>query len=154
MKKIFFIPLEEIQKHFDRNLRQDVKIMVPTLWPNDTVLSTDTWKHSEQGESNNVFEAFLGDIGDDSRKLFSMSFVNEKAPQVEHYHEKHAEIYFSESPIAAHYISPMNNDKSFKKLEGGGSIIFGPGVVHKMELYGLTIVIEIPSVENDKKLIE
>jgi len=39
-------------------------------------------------------------------------------------------------------------------LEKGGVLIFSAGVIHRARLGGLTVVIEIPAVKDDKVIAE
>jgi hypothetical protein len=52
--------------------------------------------------------------------------------------------------MSAEYKFLGEQDAKKAKLPQGGAVLFGPEVVHKMNLGGLTIIIEVPSVFNDK----
>ena len=167
-RKVLFIPIEEIKKHFAKNSRQDVKVIAPDILTDELFnilkakgkdvkpeqyLEGDIWKHSEANEPNNLCES--GEFIDSClpqyvQGPFAVSFANEKAQQDVHYHRKHLEIYFSEHAIGAEFRCIGDVQPQSINLESGGAIIFGPGVIHKMQLGGLTIVIEIPAVTGDK----
>lgn len=170
MKSVLFIPKEEIIKHFSNNDRQDIKIIVPSILSNrlferliktgknvkpEMILEGDTWVYSKKDDANFVCES--KEIGNDISAVsdgpFCVSFANHNAEQDKHYHEKHIEIYYSDYCIEAEYKDLHDKRLERIKLEKGGMIIFGSFVVHKMLLSGLTVIIEIPAVENDKKSI-
>jgi hypothetical protein len=155
MRNVLFIPLEEVKLHFEENKTSEVKIVVPTAWKDEsTELMGSIWSHTPSSKQNFVFESseFMNRLLEKFDGPFSISFANEKAPQTAHFHENHLEIYFSEHRIGAHYQTSTDSNSQFKILENGGTMIFGPGVTHHLELFGLTMVIEVPSVNDDKKL--
>ena len=167
-RRILFISKEEILNHFKENERQDIKIIPPEILTEELFnflkskgkkiklerpLKGNKWTHSKSDEANSICEST--DFIDErllyfARGPFAISFANEKALQDEHYHKQHWEIYFSEYPIKSEY--RLINEKELKsiELENGGAILFGPEVIHKMTLSGLTIIIEVNSVSNDK----
>ncbi len=167
-RKVLFIPIKEIEKHFEKNSRQDVKIIAPDILTDklfnilkakgkdvkpEQHFEGDIWKHSEANEPNNIGES--GEFIDSwlpqyVQGPFAVSFANAKAEQDSHYHRKHLEMYFSEHAISAEFRCVGDAQVQSMKLENGGAIIFGPEVIHKMRLGGLTIIIEIPSVSGDK----
>lgn len=171
IRKVLFIPLEEVKRHFASNERQDVKIVVPERLTQDLFcllmkkgkkvkeevpLQGNIWGHSKAKFANNNCESTDFDIFNESvdvRGSFTVSFANEFAEQDTHYHEEHLEIYYSECTIQTKY--KMLNDQHYKTvmLKEGGVIIFGPEVVHKMSLSGMTCIIECPSILNDKVTI-
>jgi len=85
---------------------------------------------------------------------FAVSFANELAEQDAHYHEYHIEIYYSTHRMSADYKSVGDSKHESKILQEGGAIVFGPGVIHKVCLGGLTVVIELPSVTGDRQNAE
>jgi hypothetical protein len=163
-----FIPTEQLLLHFAKNIRQDIKIVAPGIlnpekireWKEQGRLVKEeeplqgyNWTRSYKPEPNRICEScdFGFDPGEETRGPFTVSFANEKADQKVHFHKRHAEIYFSEHPMGGYY---RKSDESFEKnrtidLPQGGAVIFGPNVVHFMELGGLTIVVEVPAVEDD-----
>lgn len=167
-RRVLIIPLEEIERHFEGNSRQDVKIVAPDILTDELFsklkargrdakpeqhLIGNIWRHSKANERNSICES--GDFGNDrpaqyAKGPFAVSFANEKAEQDEHYHGQHLEIYFSEHPMEAEFRCLEDSRHESVKLEHGGAIIFGPEVVHRMRLSGLTMVIEVPSVTDDK----
>lgn len=155
MRNVLFIPLEEVKLHFEENKTSEVKIVVPNAWKDEsTELMEDMWSHTPPNQENFVFESseFMNQFLEKFDGPFAISFANEKAAQTAHFHENHLEIYFSEHRIRAYYQTPQDSDSQLKILENGGTMIFGPGVTHHLELSGLTMVIEVPSVDDDKKL--
>ncbi len=168
MRRVVVIPIEQIKRHFDENSRQDVKIVAPSVLTNELFNNLKAngkdvkheqrfddiiWKHSKANEPNNVCESsdFIDYcLPQYAEGPFALGFANKKATQDGHYHRRHLEMYFSENPMSAKYRYLGDSNCESIKLENGGAIIFGPEVIHKMKLGGLTIVIEVPSVTNDK----
>lgn len=166
-RRVLAIPLEEIKQHLLSNDRQDVKIVVPERLGKDLFelfvaegrsvkqeepLEETTWKHSDRSKPNLVCESsdFVESDGEAVHRSFALSFANEKAGQDRHFHKEHVEIYYSEHPLSAEYKCPGGADFEKIALAHGGALVFGPGVVHQVKLEGLTFVIEIPSVKDDK----
>lgn len=167
-RRVLAISKAEIERHFQKNVRQDVKVVAPSILTEEMfhILKTqgkdlkpeqyldgELWQHSEVGVPNNLCES--GDFVDASLPQyvagpFALSFANDKAAQDVHYHWRHIEIYFSEYPIGADYRYLENGERQSVRLEDGGAIIFGPQVVHRVQLGGMTVVIEVPSVASDK----
>ena len=165
-RKVLFIPLDEIKKHFSINNRQDIKIVIHKILTDDLfnvlkekkkdlkpeeILLPDSWTSSTNNEPNLVCESdqFL-DSPLNENSSFTLAFANEKALHDEHYHTHHIEIYYPESAMIGSYRDLEDSTNQTKKLEHGGIFIFGPNVVHKMKLEGLTLVIEVPAVADDK----
>lgn len=168
-RRLLAIPLDEIQKHFEKNSRQDVKIVAPGILSEELfrilktrgkpakpeeALEDNLWKHSGPNEPNYLCES--ADFVDFSlpqyvQGPFAISFANESAEQDEHYHKRHFEIYFSEHSIGAQFRCLEDSKHRAITLGNGGAFVLAPGVIHKMCLAGVTIVIEIPSVEKDKE---
>ena len=166
-RRVLAIPKEELESQFTKNARQDVKIVATSILTDESFrrlvgLGRDVkaeepldgfrWKHSEADEANRVCEA--SDFADDCppqyvKGPFSISFANENATQDEHYHQRHFEIYYSEHPLSAEfrYLEEAQSREPIE-LKNGGLILFGPNVVHKVRLGGLTIVIEVASVDD------
>jgi len=171
MKRVLAIPLEEIREHFLLNTRQDVKIVAPeilaaeliaklqaagrTLKPEQPLKGAE-WRHSASDAPNALCESseFAAGLAEDTSGPFALCFANEKGPQDAHYHPRHLEIYFSEHPLEAEYRSDANSCIERVKLEKGGVLIFAAGVVHRACLGGLTVIIEIPAVKDDKVIAE
>jgi len=168
LRKVLAIPLDEVYKQFQVNSRQDIKIIIPEMLTSklynilrekgedikpEQPLEGRSWAHSAQDEPNAVCEA--GNFIDDglpqyARGPFALAFANEKAHQDSHYHLCHWEIYFSESPLSATFRYQDSQKCRSLSLPQGGMLIFGTGVVHQVELSGMTIVVEVPSVSADK----
>ena len=169
-RRVLAIPIEEIKRHFERNSRQDVKIVTPDILTDElfSILKTKgkdvkperyldgyIWTHSEATEPNSLCESrdFIDScLPQYAQGAFAASFANKRAEQDEHYHKQHTEIYFSEHPIGAEFRFLKDSQCQSIKLGKGGAIVFGPEVVHKMRLGGLTIVIEVPAVAGDKTI--
>ena len=168
VRKVLFVPLEEVRNQLSTNERQDIKIVCPERLTTDLFdllkskgkmvkqeiqLTEEDWKHSSQDSANYICEsADFGDIDKQStyHGPFAISFANEYAQQDMHFHKAHWEIYYSEATIGATYKMQDDRDLKRAKLKEGGLIVFGPNVVHQMELTGLTCILEYPAVVDDK----
>jgi hypothetical protein len=169
---VLFIPIEEVQRHLESNERQDIKVVAPevltttlfrklkdagkTVKPEEPLKQME-WKHSEAGSANLLCESsnfIFPSLPQYPAGPFAVSFANELAEQDAHYHERHIEIYYSTYSMSAAFKSVGDSAHQTRTLNEGGAIIFGPGVIHKMCLGGLTVVIELPSVSGDKKNAE
>ena len=167
MRKVLAIPLGELGKHFALNSRQDVKIVAPEILAAALVaklkaagrvlkpevpLEGVEWRHSASDAANVLCESreFATGLADETLGPFALCFANERGPQDAHYHPHHLEIYFSEHPLEAEYRNDSNSPIEQLKLAKGGVLIFAAGVVHRARLSGLTVVIEIPAVKDDK----
>ena len=165
MRHVLAIPLEEVRRQFELNERQSLKVVAPArlgaalferlraqgLAPKpEAALEGETWRHSVPSEPNLLCESreFATALDEGG---FTISFGNERGPQEAHVHRRHAEIYFSEHPLEAEYrVEGGEEAQGRLTLPHGGALVFGPGVVHRVKLGGLTIVIETPAVEGDK----
>jgi hypothetical protein len=168
LRKVLAIPLDEVYTQFEVNSRQDIKIIIPEMLTSklynvlkdkgedikpEQTLEGRRWAHSEQDEPNAVCESgsFIDSgLPQYARGPFALSFANEKAYQDSHYHLCHWEIYFSEAPMSATFRYRGSERCRSLSLPQGGMFIFGTGVVHRVELGGMTVVIEVPSVSADK----
>lgn len=166
-RRVLAIPREEIENHLAENARQDIKIVAPKIMSDELFqfllakgkqvksekpLDGDIWKHSKAEEPNRLCES--GDFVDNCLPQyvpgpFSISFANEKAEQDEHFHKYHFEMYYSQYRMNAQfrYLESEQCEPPIE-LNNGGLIVFGPNVVHRMSLGGLTIVIEVASMED------
>lgn len=168
-RSMLAIPMEEVKAQFDANQRQDIKIVLARMLSNEewwkliskgrpvkpeTPFHGQRWEHSGPIEPNLVCssEEFYGGpiTPDPDFGPFSISFCNDKAPQSEHYHARHAEIYYSESRIGASFHDIEESVDDLIDLHEGGLLVFAPGVVHRVWLSGITIVIQVPAVINDR----
>jgi hypothetical protein len=171
MRKVLAIPLEELHEHLALNSRQDVKIVAPEMLATELVaklkaagrplkpevpLEGVEWRHSASDAANAICESceFDSGLADETLGPFALCFANEKGPQDAHYHPHHLEIYFSEHPLEAEYRNDANSPVERVRLVKGGVLIFAPGIVHRARLGGLTVVIEIPAVKDDKVIAE
>jgi hypothetical protein len=171
MRKVLAIPLEEVREHFALNSRQDVKIVAPEILAAELIAKLQAegrllkpeqrlegveWRHSASDASNGLCESreFAAGLADETLGPFALCFANEKGAQNAHYHPHHLEIYFSEHPLEAEYRNDANSPVERVKLVKGGVLIFAAGVVHRARLGGLTVVIEIPAVKDDKVVAE
>jgi len=167
MRKVLAIPFEEVYKHFALNSRQDVKVVAPEMLVADLIarltaagravkpeqpLAGVEWRHSPADAPNALVESreFAAQPGGENRGPFALCFANEKGPQDSHYHPHHLEVYFSEHSLEAEYRNDASSPIERVKLEHGGVLILAAGVVHRARLGGLTAVIEIPAVKDDK----
>jgi hypothetical protein len=169
-RRVLVIPKEEIESHFTSNGRQDIKIVAPELLSGalyremlargkdvkpEEPLEGIEWRYSEASETNKLCESgdFVGScLPQYVKGPFSVSFANQTAEQDEHYHRYHFEIYYSEQPMSAEfrYLEDPRRQPPIE-LKNGGAIIFGPGVIHKVRLGGLTLVIGIASISDKVK---
>ena len=167
MQKVLAIPLEEVREHLARNTRQDVKIVAPEILAGELIAKLKTasrllkpeqpvegieWRQSASDAPNRLCESreFAPGLAEETLGPFALCFANEKGPQDAHYHPHHLEIYFSEYPLEAEYRSDANAPIERLKLVKGGALIFAAGVPHRVRLGGLTMVIEIPAVVDDR----
>jgi len=171
MRKVLAIPLEEVREHFALNFRQDVKMVAPEILADELIAKLQAagrllkpeqplegveWRHAA-GDAPNALclsREFAAGLGDETSGPFALCFANEKGPQDAHYHPHHLEIYFSEHPLEAEYRIDANSPLERVNLAKGGALIFAAGVVHRARLGGLTVVIEIPAVKDDKVVAE
>jgi hypothetical protein len=171
MRKVLAIPLEEVAKHFALNTRQDVKIVAPEILAGELIAKLTAtgrvlkpeqlfeggrWQHSTSDVPNHLCESheFSTGITHETSGPFALCFGNEKGAQDAHYHPHHLEIYFSECPLEAEYRLDGASPVERVRLEKGGVLIFSAGVIHRARLGGLTVVIEIPAMKNDKVVVE
>ncbi len=158
MRHVLAIPLDEVRRYFAVNERQSLKVVAPERLsaalaarlgakpeaPHDG----EVWRHSGPDALNKMCESSEFAAGEGTG--FTISFGTENGVQEEHGHRRHTEIYFSEHPLGADYRVEHDGAAGTLDLPAGGALVFGPGVVHKVRLSGLTIVIETPAVTNDK----
>ncbi len=167
MRKVLAIPLEEVFEHFARNFRQDVKIVAPEILTGELIAKLKSagrllkpeqplggveWRHSARDAANTLCESreFAAGLAEETSGPLAVCFANEKGTQDAHYHPHHLEIYFSEHPLEAEYRNDANSPLEHVRLGKGGALIFAAGVVHRARLGGMTVVIEIPAVKDDK----
>ena len=171
MRKVLAIPLYEVRELFACNTRQDVKVVVPEILSAEliaklmaagrstkpeTPVEGVEWQHSRRDAPNQLCESreFATELAQETSGPFALCFANEKGPQDAHYHPHHLEIYFSEHPLEVEFRSDANSPIERLALDHGGVLIFAAGVVHRARLGGLTVVIEIPSVKDDKVIAD
>ena len=171
MRKVLAIPLQEVSEHLALNTRQDVKIVAPEILAGELIaklkstgrilkpeqlLKGDWWRHSAGDAPNDLCESheFSTGLTNETSGPFALCFANEKGAQDAHYHPHHLEIYFSEHPLEAEFRLDANSPIEHVRLEKGGVLIFSAGVVHRARLGGLTVVIEIPAIKDDKVTVE
>ena len=167
LRKVLAIPLEEVSEHFVVNSRQDVKIVAPEILGSELIaklkatgrvlkpeqlLEGTRWQHSASEAPNELCESseFSAGLAEETAGPFALCFANEKGAQDAHYHPHHLEIYFSEHPLEAEYRIDTNSPVEHVSLDKGGVLVFAAGVVHRARLGGLSVVIEIPAVKDDK----
>lgn len=119
-------------------------------------LEGDEWRHSAGDAPNALCESheFAAGLADETLGPFALCFANEKGPQDAHYHPHHLEIYFSEHPMEVEYRITADSPLERVNLANGGVLVFAAGVVHRARLGGLTMVIEVPAVKDDKVMAE
>ncbi len=165
-RNILIIPLDEVVAQLRANERQDTKIVVPEILSDELLqvlqskgrapkpeakLADDIWMHSDREHPNPVIESadFIAAHAKE-KGPFAVAFANEKAPQENHYHSRHSELYFSQHAMEARYRHLEETETKELRLESGGLIIFGPNVWHTIRLEGLTLIIEVPALTGDK----
>jgi hypothetical protein len=171
MRRVLAIPLDEVAEHFAQNSRQDVKVVAPEILAGELIaklqaagkvvkleqlLEGARWQHSASDAPNWLCESseFSAGLAEESLGPFALCFANEKGPQDAHYHPHHLEVYFSELPLEAEYRNDANSPIERVMLAKGGVLVFAAGVVHRARLGGMTGVIEIPAVKDDKVIAE
>jgi hypothetical protein len=171
MRKGLAVPLEEVREQFARNARQDVKIVAPEILAGELIaklkavgrllkpaqpLEDVEWRHSTGDAANALCESreFAAGLVEETLGPFALCFANEKGPQDAHSHPRHLEIYFSEHPLEAQYRIDANAPIEHLKLAKGGAFVFAAGVAPRVRLGGLTVVIDIPAVTDDKVVAE
>jgi hypothetical protein len=171
MRKVLAIPLEEVREHWAANSRQDVKIVAPEMLSAElsarllaagrtakfeSPVESREWHHSASDAPNVLCESrdFAAGLAEKDAGPFALCFANEKGPQDAHYHPHHLEIYYSEYPLEAEYRTEPDSPVERIRLEHGGVLVFAAGVVHRARLGGLTVILEIPAVKNDKVIAE
>ena len=164
---VLIVPLEEIRRHFKANERQDVKVVAPSILTDylyeeltkkgkrlkpEIPQEGNRWERSHKTKANKLCESgdFAFEASDETKGPFAISFANEKAEQEEHYHNHHSEIYFSEHRISGYYRKVDGTEDKQIDLSEGGLVLFQPRVIHYVELSGLTLIIETPSLEKDR----
>jgi hypothetical protein len=171
MKKVLAIPMEEVRQHLALNERQDVKVVAPEILAGELIaklqaagrtlkpeqpLDGSVWRHAAGDAPNQLCESreFAADLAAETAGPFALCFANENGPQDAHYHPHHLEIYFSEHALEAEFRGEANAPVERVRLEHGGVLIFAAGVVHRARLGGLTAVIEVPAVKDDKVITD
>jgi hypothetical protein len=171
MRKVLAIALEEVREHFAQNARQDVKIVAPEILAEESAekltargkplkverpLAGSGWRHAESDVPNWLCELreFTAGPAGETLGPFALCFGNEKAEQDAHSHPRHLEIYFSEHALEAEYRCQPDAPVERLKLAKGGAFVFAAGVPHRVRLSGLTLVIEIPAVADDKVIAD
>ena len=122
----------------------------------EQLLEGARWRHSASDAPNWLCESseFAPGLAEESLGPFALCFANEKGPQDAHYHPHHLEIYLSEHPLEAEYRNDANSPIERVMLAKGGVLVFAAGVVHRARLGGMTVVIEILAVKDDKVIAE
>lgn len=167
-RRVLAIPRDEVETHFAQNSRQDLKAVTPEILSDglfrilkakgkdlkqERPLDGSTWRHSAPGDPNAVCESseFMDiQLPQYARGPFAISFANEKAVQDEHYHKQHLEIYVTDHRISAEFRSVDEAHCDTVTLPSGGILVFAPNVIHKVHLAGLTVIIELPALAQDK----
>jgi hypothetical protein len=167
-RKVLAIPREEIEAHFAENSRQDLKMV------NAEILSYDLfkvlkargkdlkmeepllgmiWSHSGPDQPNKVCAA--GDFADlqlpqYASGPFGISIASATSVQDEHYHKQHLEIVVSNEPLSIEFRDFGGTQCERISLPRGGLLVTTPNIVHKLEVTGLTFLIELPAMARDK----
>jgi len=115
------------------------------------------WTHSSAKEPNKICESV--DFTDELIKPaavgpIAVSFANFGSIETFHYHKEHWEVYFSEHKLTVEYKLSEKSLIEKEVMDEGGAIVFAPGVAHKMEIRGLTIILEVPAVIGDREVLQ
>lgn len=168
-RTVVFIPKEEILEQFRKNARQDVKVVTPAMMTQtlaaklrargkdvkeEVPLGDCHWTHSPAEEPNKICES--ADFADESIRNtgvgpVAVSFADLGSVETFHYHREHWEVYFSEHRLGVEYKPHEKPEIRKEVLNEGGAIVFAPGIAHRMEIHGLTIVLELPAVSRDRE---
>ena len=172
MKRVLAIPLEEVREHFALNSRQDVKMVAPEILAGELIAklkaagqAAETGATARGRRSGGTPRATLLMRCVNHANLPPDSPRNRPAPSRSASPMKRARrtrtiiriIWKSTFPnirwkrnTACDANSPIER----VKLEKGGALIFAAGVVHRARLGGMTVVIEIPAVKDDKVVVD
>lgn len=171
-RAVLFIPNSELLKYFQKNIRQDIKIVTPAIMTEALAMKLQSrgkdvkkeipfeevcWTHSSAEEPNKICES--SDFADESIKStavgpVAVSFANFGSIESFHYHKEHWEVYFSEHKLAVEYKISEKLLIEKKVMDEGGTIVFAPGVAHRMEIHGLTIILEVPAIVGDREALK
>jgi len=171
-RAVLFIPKNELLEHFRKNARQDVKVVTPAIMTEklavklhrrrkdakkEIPLEGISWTHSLADEPNRICEAI--DFTDEpiipsGAGPVAISFANRGSVETFHYHKEHWEVYFSEHKLTVEYKLSEKSLIEKKVMDEGGTIVFAPRVAHRMEINGLTIILEVPAVIGDREVLQ
>jgi len=169
-RKVLFIPNSELREHIRNNSRQDIKIVASAIMTEklaaklqrrgkdtkkEVPLDDMWWTHSSEKEPNKICEAIdftKKSIALAEKGPVAISFADVGSVETLHYHKKHWEVYFSEHKIGAQYKLPGKEQLETRTMDKGGAILFAPGVIHRMDIHGLTIVLEMPAIKGDREI--
>jgi len=169
-RTVLFIPNSELHKHFHKNKRRDVKVVTPAVLTEELAeklkkrgkkpkkevpLEGIQWTHSSANKPNYICESI-----DFAMKSWmhrgigpvAISFATDESVETFHHHKKHWEIYFSDHKLSAEYKLPGTKMIETKTMDDGGTILFAPGVSHRIKIHGLTIVLEMPGIKGDREV--
>jgi len=169
-RMVLFIPNSELREYFRNNTRQDLKVVTPAIMTEalaaklqrrrketktEVPLNGVWWTHSSAKEPNKICEAL--DFTDESISSaktgpVAISFANVGSIETFHRHKEHWEVYFSEQKLGVQYRLPGEQQVETKTMDEGGAVLFAPGVAHRMEIHGLTMVLELPAVKGDREV--
>lgn len=167
-RQVLAVPRSELQRQFELNTRQDIKLIVPALLDQvsaaslaqtgrlvkaEVELNQVSWSHSPVDQPNQVCLASCFNLPglEASYGPLAIAFAQPGAHQDLHYHRQQTELFYSEHPLQARYRLPERKAELLTlDLPQGGLLLFGPGVVHQVELAGLTLVVALPAVIDDK----
>jgi hypothetical protein len=167
-RAVLFIPNTELREHFSKNSRQDIKVVTPAVITEalaaklrkrgkdtkmEIPLDGACWTHSPAEEPNKICESI--DFTDvpivfDKAGPVAISFANAESVESFHCHKKHWEVYFSEKKLSVKYKLPGEQNIETMTMNEGGAVLFAPSVLHKMDINGLAIVLEMPAIKGDR----
>jgi hypothetical protein len=168
-RTVLFIAKQEILEQFRKNTRQDVKVVTPAIMTEvlaaklrargkdvkeEVPLDDCHWTHSPAEEPNKICES--ADFADESIGTtgvgpVAVSFADLGSVETFHCHKEHWEVYFSEHRLGVEYKLHEKPQIQKEVMNEGGAIVFAPGIANRMEIHGLTIVLELPAVPRDRE---
>ena len=167
-RAVLFIPNTELREHFRNNTRQDIKVVTPAMITEalaaklrkrgkdtkmEIALNGVCWTYSSAEKPNKICESL--DFTDESIAFgkagpVAISFANAGSVETFHCHKKHWEVYFSEKKLSLQYKLPGEQNIETMTMNEGGAVLFAPDVLHKMDINGLAIVLQMPAVKGNR----
>ena len=167
-RNVLAIPRDEIEAHFAENSRQDVKIVNAEILSYDLFkvlkakgkdlkmeerLGGMVWSHSTPELPNKVCPA--GEFADlqlpqYAHGPFGLSMASGKSMQDEHFHKQHLEICVSNEALSVEFRSVDETTCETISMPKGGILVMPPNMIHRLDVTGLAVLIELPALARDK----